>query len=340
MVEEKNLKKKMIGIIGSGSWATAIAKILLEEGDQKVAWWVRSEDVCEGLRREGRNVRHLGEVLFDPARLIVDTDLAKVVSMCDTLFLAIPSAYLSGVMSQLLPEVLKGRRFVSLIKGSLPEKIQSVSMYMEEDLGVDHDKICVVSGPSHAEEVAKEMPTFLTIASHCPQLALDVEKMLHCSYIYTSHTTDIEGVERSGLAKNVYAIAAGLCQGLGYGDNMNAVLTAAAFREMSSLVQINLPCEKRDLTQPCYLGDLMVTCWSQHSRNRALGVAVALGKTVQEAFDNMGTVAEGYYSVRNIHLLAAKMEIETPPIAESVYRVLYEHADPRTEMQYMIDHVF
>ena len=326
-------------MIGSGTWATAIVKILLEHPSQRLNWWVRDPQVCDSLRHHGVNCKHLPDLKLDASRINPSTDLDQVVAASDLIFLAIPSAHLEGVLSRLPRQSLEGKRFVSLVKGSLPDRAMSVSQYLEQELGVPHDNICVVSGPSHAEEVSLGMATFLTIATHCPQLASEVEQALRCSYIHTSHTADIDGVECCGLAKNIYAIAAGLCQGLGYGDNMNAVLTTAAFREMRDIMQSRLPYSERDMSRPCYLGDLLVTCWSQHSRNRALGVAVAHGKTVQEAFDNMGAVAEGYYSVRNVHQRNIEFGRKIP-VAEAVYRVLYEQADPRTEIDNLIEHVF
>lgn len=332
------VEKNMIGVVGSGSWATAIVKILLEDASRSVRWWVRSDEVCESLRRDGANPRHLPSLRLDKSRIMPDTDLAQVVADCNTLFLAVPSAYVEGVLRQLSPTACHGKRIVSLIKGSLPGQLKSVSMFLEQDLGVDRDDICVVSGPSHAEEVACGLPTFLVAASRNLEFAAYVESLLRCSYIHTSRNTDIDGVERCGLAKNIYAIAAGICQGLGFGDNMNAVLALGAFKEMKTLIDKNSPSADRDLLQPCYVGDLMVTCWSQHSRNRALGVAVALGKTVEEAFANMGTVAEGYYSVLSLHKLST-MEGFSAPIAEAVYRVLYEQTDPRTEIENLIANV-
>ena len=329
----------MIGIIGGGSWATAIAKILLEGGAPRLAWWVRSEEVCASLGSEGRNARHMPRLQLDSSRLCVSTRLEDVVGMCDTLFLAIPSAYLAQVFSTVPAEQLRGRHYVSLVKGAMPGRKQTVSMYLTEDIGVEPDSVCVVSGPSHAEEVAQGMPTFLTVASGSRRLADEVRQMLAVGYIHTAVSDDMAGVECCGLAKNIYAIAAGICQGLGYGDNMNAVLTTAALREMKVLMEHLLDCRMDNLATPCYLGDLMVTCWSRHSRNRALGEAVAHGLTVDEAFESIGTISEGYYSVCNVHGLAQQLGVELP-IAEAVYRVLYESGNPRAEMEQLIDHVF
>ena len=208
-------------------------------------------------------------------------------------------------------------------------------------MAVPADNICVVSGPSHAEEVATEMPTFLTVASGNIAFAQEVADMLRCSYCHTSTTNDFSGIEHCVLAKNIYAIAAGICQGLGYGDNLNAVLTSAALREISEQLEKFIPYEGRQMSDYCYLGDLMVTCWSHHSRNRALGVAVAGGETPQQVFARTGSVAEGYYSVKNMHTIYERFgATDKIPIAEAVYRILYEGSDPKKEMEYLVDNVF
>lgn len=339
MVDVLVMKKNKIGIIGSGSWATAIVKIILEKAGQEVNWWVRNAEVRHGLETEGRNPRHLPELSLDKSRIHLSADLAEVVDASQQLYLAIPSAYLGDTLETIPLETYRGKQFVSAIKGMLPRRKMRVSQYVEQTLGAKADDVCVVSGPSHAEEVATELPTFLTVASRSRALYDEVEQALSCHYIHTSHTTDIEGVEFCGLGKNIYAIAAGICQGLDYGDNLNAVLTAAAFREMKSVLEWARPDSCRDMSLPCYLGDLMVTCWSRHSRNRRLGELVARGSSVSEAFASMGAVAEGYYSVLNLHEVAHAVNFDVP-IADAVYRILYEQADPRAEIEHLIDNAF
>ena len=296
MGENYAMKKNKIGMIGSGSWATAIVKILLERAGREVNWWVRSDETYEKIIAEGRNPRHLHEARLDATRLHVSTDLQQVIADSTYLLLAVPSAYLHEVLKSLPREAFQGKKLISAIKGTIPDCCLSVSMYLREYFGVSRDAICVVSGPSHAEEVCREMPTFLTLASSNIVLANEMACMLRCSYLHTTTTTDIDGVERCGLGKNIYAIAAGLCQGLDYGDNLNAVLTAAAMREMHNLLDHSMPCPDRNIYDNYYMGDLVVTCWSHHSRNRALGEAVARGEKPEEVFASTGSVAEGYYS--------------------------------------------
>lgn len=330
----------MIGVIGSGTWATAIVKILLEQEDRQINWWVRSDEVRKGLQRDGRNPKYLPDVQFDTTRLNISGDLSKVVAESEYLFLVIPSAHIANVLDQLPKASYKGKKFISAIKGVIPDKRVSVSVYLENMLKIKRNNICVISGPTHAEEASRSMPTFLTMASYSPTLAIEVEQMMRCSYLHTTHSTDIWFLERVGLLKNIYAIGAGICQGLGYGDNLNAVMVSAAMRELGKLTTL-FNVSSSNVTENCYLGDLMVTCWSRHSRNRRLGEAIAKGQRLEEIFAEMGMVAEGYYSSKNYHELGMMAgRVDEMPIAEAVYRILYEEADPKTEIDNLIENVF
>lgn len=330
----------MIGVIGSGSWATAIVKILLEQADRRVNWWVRNEKVREGLARDGHNPVHLPDVALDASRLDISGDLAEVVAKSEYLFLVTPSAFIANVLEQLPKSAYKGKKFISAIKGIIPERRVAVSVYLESTFKVKRNDICVISGPTHAEEAGHGKPTFLTMASNSPSLAIEVEQMMRCPYLHTMHSTDILAVERVGLLKNVYAICAGMCQGLGYGDNLNAVMVSAAMRELSQLIKV-FPALNRNIADNCYLGDLMVTCWSKHSRNRRLGEEIARGGQLDDIFERMGTVAEGYYSAKNYHELGMMIgRCDEMPIVEAVYRILYEGSDPKSEIDYLIDNVF
>lgn len=330
----------MIGVIGSGSWATAIVKILQEQQDRTLNWWVRNNEVRDGLLRDGRNPKHLSSVQLDINRLNISGDLAAVVEKSEYLFLVIPSAFIAGVLEQIPASAYKGKKIISAIKGVIPEKRSSVATYLENNFKIKRNDICVISGPTHAEEASRCMPTFLTVASYNSSLAIEVEQMMRCPYLHTTHSTDIQAIERLGLVKNIYAIAAGICQGLGYGDNLNAVMVSAAMREIMNLVK-GYPSITRNMADNCYLGDLMVTCWSQHSRNRRLGEEIAKGNKIPDIFDRMGTVAEGYFSARNFHEIGLMLsKLDEMPIIEAVYRILYENADPKTEIDYLIDNVF
>jgi len=326
---QKRIEDKMIAVIGSGCWATALVKILLENKQRTIHWWVRSKEVCDCLSDTGHNPRHLPELQLDSTRIHVNTDLAATVAANDILILAVPSAHITGVLSQLPVEAYKEKRFVSAVKGYVPQQKISISQYLERHLQVPPELFCVISGPSHAEEVAAGKPTFLTVASTNSLLAQNIASLLTCSYIHTSTSNEVHVIELCGLSKNVYAIAAGLAIGLGYGDNLIAVITAAAAHELQNIIP-NTTLAFR------LLSDLMVTCFSRHSRNRSLGEAVAHGVTPSEHFLHTGMVAEGYYSAAIMH------DMDTPcpiPIAETVYNILYLGADPRRSIEYLINNI-
>ncbi len=330
----------MIGVIGSGTWATAIVKILLEQEDRKINWWVRNDNVRKGLARDGRNPKYLPSIQFDKSRINLSGDLAEVVGESDYLFLVIPSAYIADVLKTLPKAAYKGKKFISAIKGIIPDAHTSVSVYLENSFKIKKNDICVISGPTHAEEASNGRPTFLTMASNSPSLAIEVEQMMRCPYLHTTHTSDIQLVERVGLIKNVYAIAAGICQGLGYGDNLNAVMVTAAARELDKLTRFYEP-KPSSITEAWYMGDLMVTCWSKHSRNRRLGEEIAKGKKLEDIFTEMGMIAEGYFSAKSYHELGIMTgKCDDMPIVEAVYRILYDNADPKTEIDFLIDNIF
>ena len=326
----------MIGIIGSGSWATAIIKILLEKADREIVWWVRRAEMREALQRDSRNPSHLQEVELDMSRIHLSGDVDEVAAKCDVIILAIPSAHVATVLGYCPAEAFAGRRFVSAVKGAVPDTANTVSQYLEHELAIPAKNICVISGPTHAEEVCMGRPTFLTVASVNQRFAAEVKEMLSCSYMHLYCIGDIAGVEITGLMKNIYAIGAGLCQGTGYGDNLTAVYVATAYRELRRLLEHYLPDPQRDPAQQCYLGDLMVTCWSQHSRNRRLGMLLGQGVSLYDAVKQIGIVPEGYYSARIAHEHLTS-EHACTPLCDAVYRILYEGSTPQVELERVIN---
>ena len=320
-----------IGVIGGGSWATAIVGVLLEQKGRRVCWWVRRAEVAEAIESLGHNPHYLPHLALDASRLYATTDLSAVLRRCEVVLLAVPSAYVPQVVQQVPREAWEGHRLASLVKGYIApdspvDPALSPTEYLALRCGLPHEALCVVSGASHAEEVAQRHHTFLTIASCNSAFTHEMAQLLDCPYIHTRQSSDSASLELCGLTKNIYAIATGIANGLGYGDNLLATLTAAAAREMHHLI---------DLPQPAFnmLSDLMVTCFSPHSRNRALGQSIAHGRTPQEHFALTGMVAEGYYAAATLH----RLPIEAPrPIAEAVYRILYHASRPSDEFNQLI----
>lgn len=316
-------------VIGHGSWATALVKILVRS-QRSVGWLVRNPAVLESLRAAGTNPRYLSDVRFDPARLRLSGEVDEVVRAADVLVLATPSAFLKTTLEG-LTEPLRDKIIVSAIKGIvMPELIPTID-YMHAAHGVPTERMAVVSGPCHAEEVAAERLSYLTVACPDEALAARLAGALEGDFIRTSLSRDVRGVEYAAIVKNIYAIAVGMAVGLGYGDNFRAVLIAAANDEMDRFLG-GAFAGARNVSHSVYLGDLLVTCYSPLSRNRTLGVMVGEGLSVEAAQARMQMVAEGYYAARCMQLITQESGVDLP-IAGMVWRVLYEGADAAVAMR-------
>lgn len=322
------LSNAKIAVVGGGSWATALSKILLNNVDT-VNWWVRREETAEHISTTGHNPNYISSVSFDTKRLNVSTDLKSVIKNVDIIFLVIPSAFLHGALTDagITPEDLKDKIVVSAIKGIIPEYNLIPASYLNEHFAVDYNNIAIVAGPCHAEEVAHERLSYLTIATPTRGRAYAIGDLLKCRFINTNRNDDLVGTEYSAIMKNIYAIAAGMCFGLGYGDNFMAVLISNAIIETEKFVDFVYP-KHRDVKTSAYLGDLLVTAYSQYSRNRTFGNMIGKGYSVKFAQLEMKMIAEGYYASKCVKEIQSQFSLELP-IADAVYAVLYEGANPR-----------
>lgn len=321
ILQKPNLKYAMIG---SGSWATALVKLLLNH-QNKIAWFIRDQKNIDRVMKNHRNKVYLSSVLLEPDRLFMSTDINEIVEWGDVLIFCIPSAYFMGVM-QNLKISLKDKFVVSAIKGFVGNN-QTIAEYFHSNHQLPFDQIGVVSGPCHAEEVGMERLSYLTFTSKYIEDANALSSTFECPYIHTNIGTDIYGVEYAAALKNIYAIAAGICHGLGYGDNFTSVLITSSFNEIVRFLEVSHPDSKRDVITSPYLGDLLVTAYSQFSRNRTFGSMIGKGYPVQSAQIEMNMVAEGYYACKCIHEINKKFKVDMP-IAEAVYEILYEDKYP------------
>lgn len=319
-----NIKTDKVGIIGSGSWATALAKILLENVEE-INWFFRKKTTIETFKRNKHNPRYLHEVEFDTSRINFCSNVNCVVANSDILIIAVPSAFLPTVLSEV--NDLSGKYILSGVKGIVTSENLLVAQYLQNYFNVDHDMIGVLAGPCHAEEVAREKLSYLTIACTTEEKAVKFTRLIECDYIYTTPSDDIWGTEYAAVLKNIIAIAAGIAHGQRYGDNFHAVLISRAIQEIKRFVDAVHPIN-RDIKAPAYLGDLMVTAYSQFSRNRTFGTMIGKGYSVKAAQLELNMVAEGYYASKPIHQLCEKYEIEMP-ICEAVYKILYEKIPPQ-----------
>ena len=266
-----------IAVIGGGSWATAIVKMLCNNA-KEVHWWVRSQTVVDHINKYKHNPNYLTSVEFETSKLVLSPNLKEVISKADILIMAVPSAFLKDALKELTEEDFKNKKVFSAIKGIVPEHNLIVGEFFNTQYNIPFDNIGVITGPCHAEEVAMEKLSYLTIASQNTASATYVASQLNCRYIKTTVSDDIFGTEFSAVLKNVFAIASGICHGLGYGDNFQAVLISNAIQEIKAFVDVVHPID-RDIKSSAYLGDLLVTAYSQFSRNRMFGNMI--GKAIR-----------------------------------------------------------
>lgn len=312
-------------VIGGGSWATAIVKMLCENLSQ-IGWYMRSETAISHLLTKHHNPNYLSAVEFDTAQLRLSSDINKVVREADYLIFVIPSAFLQGELDK-LTESLEGKVIFSAIKGIVPESSLIVGEHFHKTYGIPYDNIGVITGPCHAEEVALERLSYLTIASSNEAQAKLVAHHLSSHYIKCKTSDDIVGTEYAAMLKNIYAIAAGIAHGLGYGDNFQAVLMSNASKEMKRFIK-KVHRMKRNINDSAYLGDLLVTGYSIFSRNRMFGNMIGKGYTVKSAQMEMNMVAEGYYATESAYKLNKEKGAKTP-IINAVYAVLYKGKEPK-----------
>lgn len=321
----------MIGVFGSGSWATAVAKIVLEHPNTTINWWIREPDIIEGIKETGHNPTYLSEIYFDTNQINFSNDISEVIKKSDDLLFVVPSAFLDDSLQNITPEMLEGKNIHSAIKGVVLQTNQIVADYFHDRFNIDYNRISIISGPSHAEETAQQKLTYLTVASQNSQLADYVAEFIQCRYVKTVVSDDIHGIEYAAVLKNIYALAAGICKGLGYGDNLFAVLISNAMQEMDIFINELHPMDYRQLERFPYLGDLLVTAYSQHSRNRTFGAMIGFGYSVKGAQLEMKMIAEGYYATKCIEKIREKLGISMP-IVEATYKILYEGLSARRVM--------
>ncbi|MDD5960831.1 MAG: NAD(P)H-dependent glycerol-3-phosphate dehydrogenase [Bacteroidales bacterium] len=310
-----------IAVLGSGSWATAIVKIATQT-HTKVYWWVREQEIVQAVESFGHNPLYLRSCELDRERIIVSSDLKMIVSKATDIILVIPAAFVAGSLQSLCPKDFEGKRIICATKGIIPQTNQIVADYIRDYFSVRDENQAVISGPSHAEEIAQERLTYLTVGSCNDEFAKQVAEGLKCRFVKTTTSSDIRGIEYGAVMKNIYALAAGIARGAGYGDNFVAVLIANAAQEMGAFLAVAAP-QERDTNRFVYLGDLLVTAYSQHSRNRTFGQMIGQGYSVKSAQLEMAMVAEGYYAAECIDKANRSIGVSLP-IARAVYEILYE----------------
>jgi glycerol-3-phosphate dehydrogenase (NAD(P)+) len=332
MVTQKN----KITVVGGGSWATANIKMLADNAAEKeIFWWMRDKRAVEHIHKFRHNPNYLSSVEINVPAKNISTDLKGLIAQADFVLLNVPAAFLKEALIGISPEDLAGKKIISAIKGIVPDENQIIGEFLNQHFGVPFENFVVISGPCHAEEVALEKLSYLTIASRDTELAAEFAGMISTRYIKTIISDDIYGTEYGAVLKNIYAIASGICHGVGYGDNFQAVLISNAIRELERFVAAVHPID-RDIKESAYLGDLMVTAYSQFSRNRTFGNMIGKGYTVKSAQLEMNMIAEGYYAVNCLHQVNKQYKVNVP-ICDAVYAILYQKRPPALEMKHLAE---
>ena len=322
-----------IAIIGSGSWATAIAKIVIEH-THDIGWYFRKEDKIEEFKRKGHNPSYLTSVHFNLNEIFFSSDINEIVEEYDTLVFVTPSPYLKDLLKK-LKKGLHSKLIVTAIKGIVPDEDLVCSEYFHKAYNVPYENLAVIGGPSHAEEVAMERLTYLTIGCSDVDKARSFSEKLASNYVKTKTSQDVIGIEYASVLKNVYAIAAGMCYGLKYGDNFQAVLMSNAMQEMNRFLNTINPIE-RAIIDSVYLGDQLVTGYSKFSRNHTFGAMIGKGYSIKAAQIEMEMVAEGYFGTKCMKEINRRLHVNMP-ILDAVYNILYERINPQTEIKLLTD---
>ncbi|MCQ2329684.1 MAG: NAD(P)H-dependent glycerol-3-phosphate dehydrogenase [Paludibacteraceae bacterium] len=321
-----------VAVMGGGSFATAIAKILMDNIGH-ITWYMRRQEQIDKFIEQRHNPSYLSSVEFDVDNIIFTDKINVAVAENDVLFFATPSPFFKSHLAKLRRKI-DDKIIVTAIKGIVPDENLLISEYLEQFYKVPAEHVVALSGPSHAEEIALERITYLTVACKDREIAKFISSVVSTHYVRTMISDDICGVEYSSVLKNIYAIAAGICHGLRYGDNFQAVLISNALQEMNRFVNAVYPTH-RNVQESVYLGDLLVTAYSKFSRNRTFGGMIGKGYSVQTAQMEMEMIAEGYYGTKCIHEINEKYHVDMP-IMEAVWQILYNKADADKTMRELI----
>lgn len=320
-----------VAVIGDGSWPTALIKILMEN-KVKIRWWMRRKEDVQFVKNFWRNPTYLTGVNLDKRYVKPNNNAKRTLRYADYVLIAVPAAYIKSALDQFPPDAFKGKKVITAVKGMIPDQDILVSEYLMQHFHVPEKDISIISGPCHAEEIALGKQSYLTLGTLDAEGFSEAIRFFEGAYTKVSVLSDVVGIEYAAIMKNIYALACGVSYGLNFGDNFQAVLVSNAIQEIAILLNKLHPSLERDLTKSPYLGDLLVTTYSQFSRNRTLGTMVGRGYTVKSALIEMKMVAEGYYAVKSLKNILARESIHLP-LCEAVYHVMYDHVSPLVEYQ-------
>ena len=323
-----------IAVLGDGSWATAIVKILMDNGHE-INWNIRLKDDIDYIKKFRRNPNYLRGVELHLEKINLFNSIQETIKDCETVIVVIPSAYLEISLEGLSKDSFNNKFIVSAVKGIVPEHYTTAIEFIKEQYDLCDDDFGVISGPSHAEEIALQRLTYLTASANLPEKATELANLFRNTYVKAITSDDIYGTEYAAIMKNIMAVASGIAHGVGYGDNFQAVLISNSIREIKRFLDEIHPIT-RDIKNSVYLGDLLVTAYSTFSRNRTFGNMIGKGYSVKAAQMEMSMIAEGYYAVKGIYEMNKKHNIDLP-ITNAVYNILYDRIAPRIEINLLTD---
>ena len=318
-----------VAILGSGSWATALAKIILSNVEE-INWYIRKQETIDEFIENRRNPNHLEWAYFDTTKIYFSTNINEVIDLSDTIVLAIPSPYVKACLDEISIDI-SHKKIISAVKGMIPDENILITDYLHDHYGIPEEQLGIVAGPCHAEEIALERLSYLTIGCTDINQAKTWSELFANKYVHITPSNDVVGLEYSSVMKNIYAIAAGMCTSLRYGDNFQAVLLTNAMHEIMRFAQAtsDIP---RDITNSGYLGDVLVTAYSNFSRNRQFGQMIGMGYSVKAAQTEMEMIAEGYYGTKAIYMVNKKYGVDLP-IVDAMYQILYNRKSPKTTIK-------
>lgn len=326
------MTNQRVAILGSGSWATALAKIVLAK-EPGINWYMRRQEAIDEFRASGRN-RYLNAAYFDTERIGFSTDINAVIGLSEIIILAIPSPFVKQTLKK-IKRSLRKKIVITAVKGMIPEDNVIVTDYLHQQFQIPKESLAIIAGPCHAEEIALERLSYLTIGCVDLYKAKQICELFNAPYVHTTPSTDVDGLEYSSVMKNIYAIAAGLCTSLRYGDNFQAVLLSNAIQEIRRFAMATSPTH-RDVGASGYLGDVMVTSYSRFSRNRQFGQMIGMGYSVKVAQMEMEMIAEGYYGTYSIHKANEQMHVSLP-IVDAIYDILYNRMSPAIRIKQLTE---
>ena len=323
------MKKKSIGVLGSGSWATALVKIL-SENTSNINWYIRNSDVIEQIKTNKKNPKYLSYIDLNLNKLNIFSEINEIIHDSDIIIIAIPSPFIeSSLISS--KKLLSNKFLVSASKGIIPESFLTISEHLNQEYNIPKKNLAIISGPSHAEEVAQEKLTYLTVGTKNSKLGKYISDLLKTKYIISTVSNDMIGIEYSSSLKNIYSIMVGIAHGLGYGDNFLSVLISHCSKEMSDFIK-DVHKTNRKINQSAYLGDLLVTTYSSFSRNRTFGNMIGKGYSIKSAKAEMNMIVEGYYATKNAFMLSKKLSTKFL-IIDFCYKILFENKSASRQMK-------